>query len=101
MAAANFSFVDPNRVLEYAFVITDNKALKVIHKGFADKKGIDELFEKFAIISMGTKADLMDELHDGHYVSYSSMIENEQTFTLHLCYVGHSEIAIKREFVDA
>ncbi|QGJ88058.1 hypothetical protein SEA_AVAZAK_81 [Gordonia phage Avazak] len=94
-----FALVDPRRKLEYAFTVIDTRERVVVRQGFTTKAGVDDFLKRYSIMSEATRADFFDNLHETGYSAYLSMAENEHSYSIHVMYVGHSQIAIQRSSV--
>lgn len=97
--ANRFVFVDPKHKFEYQFTVVDTRERIVARQGATTKAGVDELLGRYAIMSEATRADFFDNLHETGYSAYLSMAENEHSYSIHVMYVGHSQVAIQRSSV--
>lgn len=97
--ANRFVFVDPKHKFEYSFTVVDTREKTLTHQGATSKGGVNELLERYSIMSEATRAAFFDNLHETGYSAYLSMAENEHSYSIHVMYVGHSQVAIQRSSV--
>lgn len=94
-----FVFIDPRHTFEYSFTVVDTRERIVVRQGATNKDGVGALLRRYSIMSDATRANFFDNLHDTGYSVYSSMAENEHSYSIHVMYVGHSQAAIQRASV--